>query len=79
MLERAQKKEQIEEKNRKLFRLKCRINSIYDTLVSKEGKIMRNELAIEKPFCHLCMKAKREKKCMGNKKPNMRYVFVCRK
>lgn len=33
---------------RKLFRLKCRINSIYDTLVSKEAKLYRerNLLAI---------------------------------
>jgi hypothetical protein len=33
-------------KKKKLFRLKCRINSIYDTLVSKREKkneIMRNE------------------------------------
>ena len=30
------------EKEKKLFRLKCRINSIYDTLVSKREKKERN-------------------------------------
>jgi len=42
----SNKKETDKKKEKKLFRLKCRINSIYDTLVSRREKkkeIMRNE------------------------------------